>query len=140
MPGSESVIAPGAKALGTACRPDRSRSARSPRKAPSGPRNAQTTTDTLPGRTCPTRFSALPSTKPPAKNSDIIGEFGVWPGSGTRNVAFESGGYLLSYVFEWISKSSLRASPPVRTSFGRTTRMCASNVACEEGVAARATP
>ena len=49
VPGSESSIAPGANGLADACRPERSRSARSPRNAPSGPRNAQTTTDTLPG-------------------------------------------------------------------------------------------
>ena len=42
-----------------------------------------------PGCVRPWRFSALPSTKPPAKNSLIIGEFGVWPGSGQRNVARE---------------------------------------------------
>ena len=49
VPGSESRIAPGANGLADECRPERSRSARSPRNAPSGPRKAQTTTDTLPG-------------------------------------------------------------------------------------------
>ena len=92
MPGSDRSTAPGAKELGVACRPERSRRARRLRNAPSGPLNAHTTTATLPGRERPSRFSALPSTKPPAKNSLIIGELGVWPGSGQRNVAAGSGG------------------------------------------------
>ena len=77
MPGSESRIAPGANELGVECRPERSRSARRLRYAPSGLLNAHTTTTTLPGRERPWRFSALPSRNPPAKNSVIIGEFGV---------------------------------------------------------------
>ena len=64
VPGSESRIAPGANGLADECRPERSRSARSPRNAPSGPRNAHTTTDTLPGRTRPSQVLGLAEHEP----------------------------------------------------------------------------